>query len=289
MNSRKITTVSDLHTAWQEIREDTRQGASELLRQALKALADYLVQAGPMADDFDLDSLLEELAVLRQDMVGFANSARLLKRAEADDVYDSLQGLRRYLDQAPDKIGKTAVEILSGASMTIMTNSRSSATESALLALAEAGRLDRVLQMESRPAFEGRDNANKLLSAGIQVTVLPDAAMGCWLEQADAVVVGADAIQESGDFIGKIGCWPLACLAWRKSIPFYVAAERLKITSSLPALETVNQRFTGTLLDWGEGSGRLTLSHIIFELIPGELIAGFLTESGLLLPPLTKL
>lgn len=284
-----INTISDLRAAWEGIRNDTRRGASELLRQALESLADFMTQPRPAEREIDFESLCGELAGLRQDMVGFANSARLLDRTGAGRMLKSLNDLREYLDKVPDRIAEAAAGALDGSEMTIMTNSRSSATEKTLLALAESGRLKQVLQMESRPACEGRDNTEKLLASGISVTVLPDGAIGCWLEAADGVIVGSDAVGENGDFLGKIGCFPLACLARRRNIPYYVAAEKLKITPELLTLETVNQRFTGEPLAWGNHSERLSLSHIIFERTPGDLVTGFLTESGLIYPPLSRM
>ncbi len=287
MHVKNITTVNELRSCWQEVRQDTRRGASELLRQALDGLAEWLSQVEPESDEkLDLNSLCRELENLRRDMVGFRNSARLLDKSGIVPLRNSLRDLRGYLDRVPEEIAELAGESIPGEKLTVMTVSRSSGVENILCYLNERGRLHQVLQLESRPAFEGRDNAEKLLAAGIRVTILPDAAMGCWIEQADIILVGADAVGTNGDFIGKIGCLPLACMAERRELPFYVVAESLKVTNSTPSLETVNQRFTGEPLAWGLKAEGLTLSKVIFERVPADLVTGYLTESGLQYPPL---
>ena len=57
-------------------------------------------------------------------------------------------------------------------------------------------------------------------------TLIADGAAGSLLAsgQIDAVLVGADRIAANGDTANKIGTYPLAVLAARHRVPFYVCA-----------------------------------------------------------------
>lgn len=51
---------------------------------------------------------------------------------------------------------------------------------------------------ESRPLFEGVRLAKQLQRSGACVTVITDAQAGLFMDNADCVIVGADAITEQG-------------------------------------------------------------------------------------------
>ncbi len=275
----------ELEETWNMVGSDRTHGASELLKSALHALLKFIESIN--APDYgDIESLMSDLANLRTDMVGFSNCVRLINTESIDSLSNSVSQLLEYLDQAPEKIGENAVKSIFKP-VTIITNSRSSIVERVILYLHDSNKLKQVIQTESRPAYEGRKNAERLVDGGVNVTVIPDAAMGYWINYADTVIVGADAVAVDGSFLGKIGCYPLALLARHTGISYYVAAERLKFVHYLPNLLEANQKFTGDAIGWGVNSDRLLLSNIVYETTPGELVTGYFTDYGLQKPPLT--
>jgi len=78
--------------------------------------------------------------------------------------------------------------------------------------------------------FEGRGLAQNLGKLGIPVTLVTDAALSLYLEQADLALVGADSLSEK-HFVNKVGTFSLSLLAKECGIPFYVASERTKFIS----------------------------------------------------------
>ncbi len=91
----------------------------------------------------------------------------------------------------------------------------------------ELGKRVAVYADETRPLLQGaRLTAFELQSQGIEVTVIPDAAAATVLRRGgiDAVITGADRIARNGDAANKIGTYPLAVMARRHDVPFYVAA-----------------------------------------------------------------
>lgn len=287
MDDKIKNAVAELEKAWLKIQNDQTRGASELLRAALHALQDFLGDIGS-TDYVEIDLIVNELSNLRRDMAGFSNCIRTVSTENIDALKDSVSQLLEYLDQAPDSIAKHAEKLVTRPAR-ILTISRSSVVEQIILRLERHAKLLRVIQLESRPALEGRLNAERLLDHGIHVTVIPDAAIGFWIDSADYVFVGADAVAIDGSFIGKVGCHPLALLAHKYGVPYYVAAERLKFVHDLMAESEVNQNFSGDMMGWGILSEHLILSNIIFERTSGDLVSGFITEFGLQKPPLSVL
>lgn len=287
MDEKEKHAWSELEHTWQIIRNDRTRGAAELLLNALQALRVFL-DAVESPDYGDIDSIMNELAGLRSDMAGFSNSVRLINTENIDSLRRSVTYLQEYLEQASAKIADNAAHIFTKR-ISVMTNSRSSIVEHVIRALHRLNRVKQVIQTESRPSFEGRYNAERLIECGVNVTVIPDAAMGYWIDQADAVLIGADAIDSGGSFIGKIGSYPLALLARSLEIPYYVAADRLKFVHDLPDVSKANINFSGEAVEWGVTSDLLAFSNIIFERTDGDLVTGYITEYGLQKPPLAIL
>ena len=101
----------------------------------------------------------------------------------------------------------------------------------------ERGRLAEVWVGETRPLLQGaRLTAWELRQAGIPHRVVADSAAGSLMAQGrvDRVVVGADRIAANGDVANKVGTYPLAVLADRHGVPFYVAAPVSTIDAATP-------------------------------------------------------
>ena len=84
-----------------------------------------------------------------------------------------------------------------------------------------------VIANETRPYLQGaRLTAWELVQEGIPCTLITDSMAGHLMSrgEVDVVVVGANRIAANGDVANKIGTYPLAVLAERHAIPFYVAA-----------------------------------------------------------------
>src|SRR4051812_21811575 len=91
----------------------------------------------------------------------------------------------------------------------------------------ERGRLGQVWVDETRPLLQGaRLTSYELERAGIPYRVVTDSSAGTLMARGlvDRVVVGADRIAANGDVANKVGTYPLAVLAARHGVPFYVAA-----------------------------------------------------------------
>ena len=101
--------------------------------------------------------------------------------------------------------------------------------------------------------------------------------------EVDRVVVGADRIAANGDVANKVGTYPLAVLAARHGIPFYVAAPRLDARPRhARAARTSRSRSATRRRSCAGGCRALNLA---FDVTPAELVAAIVTEAGVLEPP----
>ncbi len=157
----------------------------------------------------------------------------------------------------------------------------------------EAGKRVAVYADETRPLLQGaRLTAWELQNQGIPVTVLPDAAAATVLREGRvaAVITGADRIAANGDAANKIGTYPLAVLAQRHGVPFYVAAPSSTFDAATPdgSRITIEQRDPAEVARCGgvavtpEG---VAVFNPAFDVTPAALITAFITEQGVLRPP----
>jgi methylthioribose-1-phosphate isomerase len=152
----------------------------------------------------------------------------------------------------------------------------------ALGALREAwarGLLRHVFVDETRPLLQGaRLTAWELEAAGIPHTLIADSAAGGLLAagEVDCVFVGVDRIAANGDTANKVGTYPLAVLAARHEVPFYVVAPSSSVDLGVRSGDEIpiEQR------DPAEVSSRFPAWNPAFDVTPADLIAAIVTEHG---------
>ena len=148
----------------------------------------------------------------------------------------------------------------------------------------ERGRLAEVWVDETRPLLQGaRLTAWELRQAGIPHRVVADSAAGSLMAQGrvDRVIVGADRIAANGDVANKVGTYPLAVLADRHGVPFYVAAPLSTIDPATPdgASIPIEERDPSEVVAAGDAF------NPAFDVTPAELVTAIVTEAGVLEPP----
>jgi methylthioribose-1-phosphate isomerase len=157
----------------------------------------------------------------------------------------------------------------------------------------QADRAVHVWVDETRPYLQGaRLTAWELAQAGVPHTLLPDVAAGHLMArgEVDVVIVGADRIAANGDTANKVGTYPLAVLAARHGIPFYVAAPISTVDlatldgSAIPieerkAIEVLEVR--GVRIAPPDTAVR----NPAFDVTPNDLIGGIVTDEGVIRAP----
>ncbi len=148
----------------------------------------------------------------------------------------------------------------------------------------ERGRLEQVWVDETRPLNQGaRLTTWELERAGIPHRLVTDSSAGTLMARGlvDRIVVGADRIAANGDVANKVGTYPLAVLAHRHGVPFYVAAPVSTIdphTAHGGAIP-IEER------DPSELGASVPAVNFAFDVTPAELVTAIVTEAGVLEPP----
>ncbi|MBU0639725.1 MAG: S-methyl-5-thioribose-1-phosphate isomerase [Planctomycetes bacterium] len=273
----------------------TRHEATEVFRQKLRAVGEYLCAARPTAVN-----------------LGWA-IARVTRVAEAagdisaERIWDGLlaeaDAIAREDADTCRRIGEVgAILVPDGGGVLTHCNAGALATVaygtalSVLYAAHEQGRRFRVFADETRPLLQGaRLTAFELDAAGIDVTVICDSAAASLMAsgQVQLVVVGADRIAANGDTANKIGTYSVAVAARQHEIPFYVAAPRSTFDLSLadgtgiPIEQRPEEEVRGGFgLDVVPPGVRCY--NPAFDVTPSALITGIITEAGLISPVSTE-
>jgi methylthioribose-1-phosphate isomerase len=158
---------------------------------------------------------------------------------------------------------------------------------------ASKGKNISVIANETRPYLQGaRLTAWELVQEGIPCTLITDSMAGHLMStgEVDVVVVGADRIAANGDVANKIGTYPLAVLAKRHGVPFYVAAPlstfdpKIPDGSHIPIEERPAAEVTGYRGTRWAPEGVL-VRNPAFDVTPADLITGIICEKGVASPP----
>jgi methylthioribose-1-phosphate isomerase len=260
--------------------------------QALKAAADHLRTSRPTAVNlfWALDRMERVAGSISPEVEPAEFLGRLL--AEAEAIADEDRAMCRA-------IGRHGATLISqGQGVLTHCNAGALATADYGTALAviytahEQGKAPHVFADETRPLLQGaRLTAWELKRRGVAVTLICDnmAAQVMKEGKVGLVVVGADRIAANGDTANKIGTYGVALLAKAHGLPFYVAAPSSTFDLSLPDGSgiPIEQRDPSEIT---HGFGRATAPEGIdvynpaFDVTPASLIAGIITERGVIRP-----
>mgnify|MGYP004457058965 FL=1 len=197
------------------------------------------------------------------------------------------------------KIGDYGAEVVpKGATILTHCNAGALATVgygTALGVVRSAFAKDNTVQVfadETRPRQQGaRITTLELTMDGIPTTLITDGMCSYFMKKGmiDMVVVGADRIAANGDTANKIGTYTVAIAAKYHNIPFYIAAPLSTIDTSIKTGDEIvieeRSREEVTHIN-----GKIICAPEVnvinpgFDVTPHELIAGIITEVGILRP-----
>ena len=208
------------------------------------------------------------------------NEAKLLVRKTADDFIN-------YSLTATEKIGLIGSRrILSGE--TILTHCNSTAALSVIIHAHRQGKDIKVYATETRPKFQGHMTAKTLLAEGIDVTLIPDAAVRYVMKKIDKVIIGADTVAANGAVVNKIGTSNIALAAHEARVRVFVAAETYKFSPAtvIGELVEIEERDPREIVDekFLKENPNVIVRNPAFDVTPPEYIDAIITEEGLIPP-----
>jgi translation initiation factor 2B subunit (eIF-2B alpha/beta/delta family) len=296
---RRRETVPKLWEAYDRVRPtvriietDTDHGSAWLSLRALEVLRD---EAGLASEDDAGETGWERLVDVatslldaRPSMTALANRVNraMCEASEADRSPERVEraaheGIGRALDADRRAAERAATRVAGEA---VLTLSRSGTVERAL---SPPGDTDdegpeRVYVAESRPAREGVGVAERLAGAGVDVTLLTDAAVAHVLSgglrgEIERVVVGADTVLPDGSVVNKTGTRGVAIAASNEGVPVDVVAATDKVTTTSTAVVE-----EGPAEEVYDGDEDVDVANPTFDRTPATFVTRFVTEQGAL-------
>ncbi|MNS30503.1 Methylthioribose-1-phosphate isomerase [compost metagenome] len=212
---------------------------------------------------------------------------------EADAMHDEDIATNRAIGAFGEPVIKDGANVLTHCNAGALATVDYGTALGVIRAAHDAGKRLHVWVDETRPYMQGaRLTAWELQDAGIPATLIADNMAGHFMArgQVDVVVTGADRIAANGDTANKIGTYSVAVLAAAHHIPFYIAAPLSTIDTAIPdgTHIPIEERPPEELTHFrGEpvAPSGMRVANPSFDVTPARLIAGIITEKGLLRPP----
>jgi methylthioribose-1-phosphate isomerase len=206
--------------------------------------------------------------------------------AEAQRIHDEQRDVDRRIGEAAIALFPASGNVLTHCNTGPIATGGDGTALGCFVAAHRAGKKLHVFVDETRPLLQGaRLTMFELHEAGVPCTLIVDSAAPITMQRKSirAVVVGADRIARNGDTANKIGTYGVAIAAAHHGIPFYVAAPRSTFDFSLESGEQI------PIEERSPDEIRIAPGDAVynpaFDVTPGRLITGFITEYGVLKAP----
>ncbi len=206
--------------------------------------------------------------------------------AEAQRIHDEQRDVDRRIAEASVELFPAEGNVLTHCNTGPIATGGDGTALGCFIAAHRAGKALHVFVDETRPLLQGaRLTMFELHEAGVPCTLIVDSAAAITMQRraVRAVVVGADRIARNGDTANKIGTYGVAIAAAFHGIPFYVAAPRSTFDFAVSSGEAI------PIEERSADEVRIAPDDAVynpaFDVTPGRLIAGFITEYGVVRPP----
>lgn len=251
MNNKK----RELKKIFSNIKSIKIQGATNIAKSALKAY--YL---SPQ------DSTISILKKLRPTEPMLMNVLKLAKKYPKKKILN-------HFNESQEKINSLVCKLIKNNSV-VYTHCHSTNVINALIFTKKSGKKFEVYNTETRPLFQGRKTAKELSSNKIKVTNFVDSAIDTAIKEADIILLGSDALLESGA-INKVGSSAIAGIAKIHKKPLYVISDSWKYFSGEIKIEERNFNEV-----WKNAPINIRVRNPAFEKINKSLINAVISEKG---------
>ena len=261
--------------------------------QRLTEVTEYLASSRPAAVNlfWALDRMSEQAQRLLDSKLSPTEVAAALLQ-EAVAIHDEDRAMSHAIGGHGAALLDDGMGVLTHCNAGGLATSEYGTALSLFFTAQDQGKQLKIFVDETRPLLQGaRLTAWELLRRNIDTTLICDnmAAQVMREGKIQAVVTGADRIAANGDAANKIGTYSLAILAQHHGIPFYIAAPSNTFDLSLDSGEAIPIEVRNDE-EITHGFGRQTgpdgvgTYNPAFDVTPSELIAGIVTEKGIVSP-----
>lgn len=293
------------------IRQMVIRGAPAIGVAAAMGVALGALRAPDKHFDREFERILITLSKTRPTAVNLFWALDRMRKVYTENRGRGIDVVRRLLKEQAQKIykqdiaankqlGKFGAHLLRNARR-IMTHCNAGALATAgygtalgvIRAMKESGQEVEVWVNETRPFLQGaRLTAWELKKEKIAATLVTDNMVGYLMQKnkVDAVVVGCDRVAANGDVANKIGTYPIAVLAKKHGIPFYVAGPISSIDLNCPSgqeipIEERDPKEVSHIFGHAMAPKGIKILNPAFDVTSQDLISAIITEKGVIQPP----
>ncbi len=274
-----------------KIRDLEIQGAEDVAEHGLRALA----KAAESLDEEDFikqfNKNTEKIVGARPTEPALRNGVNFVFRSikSASDSEDAAKAVKKAvknyiesLEEATEKIVEIGSKRIKDG-QTIFTHCHSNTVTSVLKSAFKEKDFS-VICTETRPRYQGRITAKELLDAGIEVTMIVDNAARSFINDADLVMTGADAVTSDGYVVNKIGTSMIGLAAKEARTSFCVACQTFKFdpVTLMGEYEPIEQRDSDEV--WEGAPHNLKILNPAFDFTPPEYVNFMITDEGIITP-----
>lgn len=260
-----------------------------------KGIKEYLAATRPTAINLFYALKRMEDIVLENNLKNVSFVKKVLK-SEAEKIYKEDLELSRKIGAHGNKLIKNDDIILTHCNAGGLATAGLGTALSVLFSAKAHGKKFKVFVDETRPLLQGaRLTAWELIQYKIDTTLICDnmAAHTIKEKKVNKIIVGADRIAKNGDAANKIGTYNLAILAKYHKVPFYIAAPSTTFDFSIKngSFIPIEERKSEEVLNFFKSRIaplKAKAFNPAFDMIPNNLITGFITDAGVLMPPFSK-
>jgi len=289
--------LKPVQTTAKKIRNLEIQGARNIAIAAIKAVEALAKETRTKSKREFLRQLSEAKEILfssRETEPLMRNAIRwVIDQVEKSDQRDIKSLIRTIslaskqfltnLEDSKERIAEIGAKRIRN-NLVIFTHCHSSTVTHLLRRAKHEGKAFEVICTETRPVFQGRITAKEMLELGVKTTLIVDSAARFFMNQADLVLVGADAITSEGNIINKIGTSMIALVAQEARTPFYVVSELLKFdpATMYRDYEKIEERSSREV--WKDPPEGLVIRNPAFDVTRRNFIHGIICEEGIISP-----
>jgi len=289
--------LESVQEAAEKIKKLEIQGARNVAIAAIKAIEVLAKQTkAKNKTDFlkELSKAKEILFATRETEPLMRNAIRWIlnqvdmnnsKKAKdiAKTVSSSANQFLNNLERSREEIATIGANRIRNGSV-IFTHCHSSTVTYMLQKAKLQGKIFEVICTETRPVFQGRKTAKEMLDLDLKTTMVVDSASRHFMNRADIVLVGSDAITSEGNVINKIGTSLIALAAHEARTPFYVVSELLKFDPATihGDYEKIEERDSSEI--WRDPPKKLIIRNPAFDVTRRDYIHGIICEEGIISP-----
>jgi len=158
----------------------------------------------------------------------------------------------------------------------------------------DAGKKFRVVVVDSRPKFEGRECLRRLVKHGVRCSYVLISAVSYVIKEVSKVFLGAHALLANGYVKSRVGSSMVAMMAYASNVPVLVCCETYKFydrvqTDSFVSNELsdpddlvpLRRESADVLSDWRDVSS-LHLLNLVYDFTPPHFVSMVITEVGMI-------